>query len=301
MTRMRRRCLSRPRVRRQWISHLGAFAKEMLYTSAAVLFINSFVMASFEVPTPSMEKTVMVGDRVLVNKMIYGGTTPYTIPFTSIRIPHLRVPGFRSVQPGDVIVFDWPGDRDQVEKPDQIFYLKRCVGLPGDTIRIDQRTVFVNGRPLSLPESAQFLRPRPLPPDVPEPFIFPSRAAFNGDNWGPMTVPQQGAVIPLNSSNLSQWEVFIAREGHEATLGPSSVLIDGKPAAEYTVRRDYVFAMGDNRDNSLDSRFWGFVPVEDIIGTPMIVYWSWDPQIPLYRGADKLLSINLRRIGTIIR
>ncbi len=59
--------------------------------------------------------------------------------------------------------------------------------------------------------------------------------------------------------------------------------------------------MGDNRDNSLDSRFWGFVPVEDVIGTPMVVFWSWDPQIPYYDMLDKLLSINLRRIGTIIR
>ena len=79
------------------------------------------------------------------------------------------------------------------------------------------------------------------------------------------------------------------------------VFIDGSEAAAYTVERDYVFAMGDNRDNSLDSRFWGFVPVEDVIGAPMIVFWSWDPEIPPYDIFHKLASIRLGRIGQVIR
>jgi signal peptidase I len=78
------------------------------------------------------------------------------------------------------------------------------------------------------------------------------------------------------------------------------VLIDGKEATDYTVQRDYVFAMGDNRDNSLDSRFWGFVPLEDVIGTPFIVYWSWNPAIPIFNLIDKIGSVKLSRIGTLI-
>jgi signal peptidase I len=97
------------------------------------------------------------------------------------------------------------------------------------------------------------------------------------------------------------WEVFIRREGHEAQLRDGQAWIDGKETNEYTVGRDYIFAMGDNRDNSLDGRYWGFVPKEDVIGTPMIVYWSWDPSIPIYYIFDKLSSVNFRRIGTIIR
>jgi signal peptidase I len=296
-----RRIPVRSKLRLEASKQAAAFLKEALFALIAVLLINSFVMASFEVPTPSMENTVMVGDRVLVNKFIYGGTTPYTIPLTTIRIPHLRVPGFRSVRRGDAIVFDWPGERDRLDKPAQVFYLKRCIGLPGDTVRIEQRTVYVNDQLVPFPTHAQFLRSRPFPAALADPAIFPRGAAFNEDNWGPVVVPRRGARIPLSASNLEQWEVFVAREGHRVQRNGDVIMLDGAPASAYTAARDYVFAMGDNRDISLDSRYWGFVPVEDIIGIPIVVYWSWDPQIPLYHLPEKLMSINPGRIGTIIR
>ena len=275
--------------------------KEMLLAMICVLLINSFVLASFKVPTGSMEGTVDTGDFLFVNKFLYGGTTPYSIPLTSIRIPHLRVPGFRHVERGDVIVFDWPGNRDAIEKPSQTYYVKRCIGLPGDTIRIDKRNVYVNGLKQTLPPLGKYLRPGPIPSGYPNPDIFPRESAFNEDNYGPIVVPAKGAALVLSADSFPAWEVFIRREGHSASLVDNKVLIDGVPATRYTIERDYCFAMGDNRDNSLDSRFWGFVPLEDVIGTPMIVYWSWNPDIPLYHPIDKLLSAKLGRIGTIIR
>ena len=108
-------------------------------------------------------------------------------------------------------------------------------------------------------------------------------------------------MIPLVQETLPYWEVFIGREGHRVGYDRGNIVVDGVPATSYTVERDYVFGMGDNRDNSLDSRFWGFVPEDNIIGTPMIVYWSWDPDIPLYDIVPKLRSIRLSRIGTLIR
>jgi signal peptidase I len=276
------------------------FIRDLAYAFLAVLVINSFVLASFEVPTGSMEDTVKIGDRLFVNKFIYGGSTPYTIPFTSIRIPHFRVPGFRSVKQGDIIVFDWPGSRDQAEKPTQAWYLKRCIGLPGDAIQIDQRVVTVNGKKLALPAHGKFLRENPVPADYRNPFVFPSGAKFNEDNYGPIVVPKKGMTLVLNPQTFPAWRVFIQREGHSAELVEDRILIDGKQTSYYVVGRDYLFAMGDNRDNSLDSRFWGFVPLEDVIGTPMVVYWSWDPQIPIYQIFSKISSVNLRRIGTIV-
>jgi signal peptidase I len=283
------------------ISGASAFAKEMVLVLGAVLLINSFVLASFEVPTGSMENTVMIGDRVLVNKFIYGGTTPYSIPFTSVRVPHLRVPGFRRVARGDVIVFDWPGERDQVDKPVQTYYLKRCIGLPGDTVLIKDRTVFVNGEAAISPAPPRFQR-GPLAPDRINPYIFPRGAQFNNeDHYGPITVPRKGMRLDISANNFDAWEVFIRREGHSPELRAGKVWIDGEEAAGYEVARDYIFAMGDNRDISLDSRFWGFVPMEDVIGTPMVVFWNWNPGIPLFNLTEKLRSVDLSRIATIIR
>ena len=276
------------------------FLRDIVYAFIAVLVINSFVLASFEVPTGSMEDTVKIGDRLFVNKFIYGGSTPYTIPFTPIRIPHLRVPGFRSVKQGDVIVFDWPGFRDQVQKPAQTWYLKRCIALPGDTIRIDQRVVSVNGKVLEKPAHGKFLRSESEPADYSNPNIFPKGAKFNEDNYGPIIVPKKGMTLVLNANSFPGWQVFIQREGHTAELVDGKIVIDGKESSYYVIAKDYIFAMGDNRDNSLDSRFWGFVPLEDVIGTPMIVYWSWDPQIPIYNIFSKIGSVNLGRIGTLV-
>lgn len=277
------------------------FAKEVLLVLACVLVINSFVMAAFEVPTGSMENTVRAGDRLFVNKFIYGGSTPYTIPLTSIRIPHLRLPGLRDIQRGDVIVFDWPGGRDQIQKPKQIWYLKRCIGLPGDTVRIDQRIVYVNGQKIDVPPHSKFLHPEPDPADFANPNIFPRGSGFNEDNYGPLMIPRKGMILSLSIEDFPAWDALIRREGHSVSMIGDDILIDGRIAKQYIVERDYIFAMGDNRDNSIDSRFWGFIPVEDVIGTPMIVFWSWDPQIPLHHPIDKLRSIKLKRIGTLIR
>jgi signal peptidase I len=282
-------------------SGIVGFLKEMVFILLAVLVINSFVLASFEVPTGSMEDTVAIGDRLFVNKFIYGGTTPYTIPLTSIRIPHLRVPGFRQVARGDVIVFDWPGPRDEVEKPLQMWYLKRCIGLPGDTIQIKNQVLYVNDVVVPDPPRAKHIRGQVRPEGMANPQIFPVGSNYNEDNYGPIVVPRKGMKFAINVANYMGWEVFIRREGHEAQLRDGQAWIDGKETNEYTVGRDYIFAMGDNRDNSLDGRYWGFVPKEDVIGTPMIVYWSWDPSIPIYYIFDKLGSVNFRRIGTIIR
>jgi signal peptidase I len=134
-----------------------------------------------------------------------------------------------------------------------------------------------------------------------DPRIFPQGEPFNEDNYGPIRIPKKGDVIELNSSNFDKWKIFIQRENHLAELKDVKVLIDGNEVTSYTVGRDYVFGMGDNRDNSLDSRFWGFVPVEEIIGTPLIVYWSWNPDISLFSVGEKLSTIRFNRVGAFIK
>jgi signal peptidase I len=276
--------------------------KEIAIVLGAFLFLNSFVLASFEVPTGSMENEIMGGDFLFVNKFLYGGSTPRTIPLTNIRLPWFRVYPIRDVQHGDVIVFEFPGQRDEVRSPEFMFYLKRAIGLAGDTVQIINRVVHVNGKPAPLPRNLKFNNHHIIPLGVADPRIFPKRAPFNEDNWGPMRVPRKGDIISLTLDSLDRWATFIEREGHAVSVGHGNrILIDGVPQSIYSVEHDYIFGMGDNRDNSLDSRFWGFVPEENIIGTPMIVYWSWNPDIPLSDFFAKIESIRFGRIGTLIR
>jgi signal peptidase I len=276
--------------------------KDIVFVLVAFLVLNSFVIASFEVPTGSMENEIMAGDFLFVNKFIYGGTTPRTIPILDLRIPWFRVPAFRSVERGDVIVFVFPGYRDEVRASEFQFYLKRCVAISGDTVQVINRAVYVNGRPAPIPRNIRFNNYHVDPPGQPQESIFPKGSSYNEDNWGPEVVPRKGEVLHLTPETLERWKTFIGREGHSALLrGDGTILIDGVPSSTYTVRDNYYFGMGDNRDNSLDSRFWGFIPTENIVGSPMIVYWSWDPNIPLYDVVSKIASIRLGRIGTLIR
>jgi signal peptidase I len=278
-----------------------AFLKEFGIVIGLFLLINNFVVASFLVPTGSMENEVLTGELLFVNKFIYGGTSPRNIPFTNVRLPWFRIPSFRDVKRGDVIVFVFPGMRDEVESPDFTFYLKRCVGVPGDTIQIRERVLSVNGTMLPLPRNVRFDRGWSVPTNEVDDGIFPAGSGWNQDNFGPLVVPKQGMVIPLNAQNYAAWQIFIKREGHIVESVAGTVMIDSKPAASYTVQRDYLFGMGDHRDNSLDGRYWGFIPKENIVGTPMIVYWSWNSDLPIYDIFGRLASVRWGRIGSLIK
>ena len=279
---------------------LRAFFREVGIVFGAFLVLNSFVLASFEVPTGSMENEIMAGDFLLVNKFVFGGTTPRTIPFTNVRLPALKLPSFWEPERGDVIVFIFPGMREEVRARDFAYYLKRAIAVAGDTLEIRHRVVYVNGQQVQNPRNIKYnmgMRPQ----EWHDPRIFPQGAPWNEDYYGPIRIPKKGDVVPMNGETFPRWEVFIEREGHAVDRMDGGIFIDGKKADSYTVERDYVFGMGDNRDNSLDSRFWGFIPKEDIIGTPLIVYWSWNPDLPLSKLSDKLGTIRFGRFGSLVR
>jgi signal peptidase I len=278
-----------------------AFLKELGIVLGAFLVLNNFVIASFLVPTGSMENEVMTGDLLFVNKFIYGGTSPRNIPFTNVRLPWFRISGFGDVQRGDVIVFVFPGNRDEVAPEDFTFYLKRCVALPGDTLQVIKRVLYVNGQPAPLPRNIHFSFPRMGNPSNVEDSIFPPGVQWNQENYGPVVIPKKGMTVQINPRTIRAWDTFIRREGHAVAVNGDRIEIDGKQATEYTVQRDYLFGMGDHRDNSLDSRYWGFIPKENLVGTPVLVYWSWNTDIPIYSIFSKLASVRLGRIGTIIK
>lgn len=178
------------------------------------LIIRTFVVQAFKIPSGSMEDTLLIGDHLLVSKFIYG----VQIPFTEKRILRLRNP-----RQGDVIVFEFPEDRDKSYFSRRDF-IKRVVGVPGDVVEVRDKQVYVNGVQYEIPQ-----------------------------------------------------EIHKEKESIPAEYGPRDFM---KPV---TVPADSYFVMGDNRDRSYDSRFWGFVTEPEIKGKAFIKYWSWDSERHLPR------------------
>ena len=283
------------------VRNIFSFKSGFLTPILTALILVTFVVQGYGVQSGSMENSIMTGDYVFVNKVIYGSSSPHYLPFTQIQIPFFRLPALSAPQRGDVVCFDWPGNRDEVRPAVQENYVKRCVGLPGDTILIVNRVLFVDGRMVPYPQNVRF-EPFPLfPQGYPQAGIFPEGTDFNQDNYGPIVVPKRGDIISLTSGNFDAWKIFIEREGHACSLRGAHIYIDGKQAEQYKVEHNYYFMMGDNRENSLDSRFWGFVPDDNIIGKAMMVYWSWNVHDPILDIPGKISSIQWHRIGLLVR
>jgi signal peptidase I len=269
-----------------------------------ILFIiTSSIIQGSRVPTGSMETTIMVGDWLMTNKLAFDLTTPRNIPFTNIALPHTQLLKWSDPEKNEIIVFQFPGMRDQIQDTAIQNYVKRCVGIPGDTIRIIDRVLYVNGREFPRPPHMQYLKNYSLPEGYAESEIFPAGKNWNSDNYGPLVVPKKGDKIELSLENIAQWRTFINREflREAVTVSGGKIFIDGKERNEYTVGEDYYFMMGDNRDNSLDSRYWGFVPRKNIVGRPLFVYWSWNSDIPFSDFFNLVASARIDRIGKFIK
>ncbi len=277
------------------------FWKNLLFAAVAALLIKTFLIETSRVPTGSMEKTIWVGDFLFVNKFIYGSSSPRNIPFTNISLPYFQMPALREPKQSDIVVFEFPGDKDELAPIEISNYVKRCIGVPGDTINIVDEVVFINGKEAPRASQIQYDNDIRLITDI-EPRIFPNGSSFNEDNYGPVVVPKKGDVINLTLDNVEQWRTIIDREFGKrvVTVDGNQIMIEGKPVKSYTLKQDYYFMMGDNRDDSLDSRFWGFVPRDKIIGEAFLIYWSWDPSIPFSDFFQLLGSVRLGRIAKIV-
>jgi signal peptidase I len=280
-----------------------SFTEALLFALIAALILKTFVIEAFRIPTGSMETTLLVGDFLLVNKFVYGSTTPRTVPFTDVRLPYITMPAIRDPKPKDVVVFEYPGDRDQYQPPVPVNYIKRCIGTPGDVIEVREKVVFVNGKEFWRPPNIQYLNPIVTPKGVANPRIFPFGAQWNEDNFGPLRIPRKGDVIKLTPENFEQWRTIIDRElenENAAAMEGTVIKINGAAVTSYTLKKDYYFMMGDNRDDSADSRYWGFVPRDKIVGEALIIYWSWDPSIPFADFVDLLKSVRPSRVAKLI-
>ena len=322
---------------------MNNFIKEIKSLSIlilAILFLKETVVELYIVPTSSMEKNILRGDMLIGSRYIYGMKVPQKIwvPFTAISIPTFlpdyRFPAFKDVERGDVVVFEYP--RDNVYK-----YVKRCIGLPGDIVRINNRNVFVNDEEYLLPDGGQFLSENPASETYIDENIFMNLG--NKDNLKELIIPKRGDVYKINQE--MNWELIIPIllfEGNKVELvfndqkltftnedpydlyrrtGDRAVFDNFVPQPNasqinpwmslmkkeylkylkvndlsiddidtYTLKQNYYWMMGDNRDNSEDSRFWGFVPESHILGQPVITWFSIDLESYLPR---------LSRIGNV--
>lgn len=275
------------------------FIESLLFAGIAAFFIITFIVQNTRIPTGSMEDTILVGDFVLVNKFIFGAESPKYIPFTQIEIPHFRLPALREPRRKDIVVFEFPGMRDQIFADDRgVNYVKRCIGLPGDTIQVVDKVVYVNHKQFWIPPHIKYLESFARPKDMVEPRIFPKGMPWNEDNYGPLIVPKKGYTIPLDVTNVDQWATTIDRAYGEKVVDVQNgvVIIKGKPVTSYTFTQNYYFMMGDNRDDSLDCRFWGFVPRDLVVGEAFITLFSWDRDIPFTDFFRLIGSIRPERV-----
>ncbi len=283
-------------------TRFGTFIRIFLIILVLAVIVKSFFIDAFRIPTGSMENTLLVGDNILVSKIAYDFHTPRYIPFTEISIPSVDFFSISDPERGDVIVFKYPYGS---ELPDEnsINLVKRIEGLPGDIIRIKKQEVFVNGQLRPFPFAVKIDRNNRMEAGVPETGIFPPDSSWNKDNYGPIVVPKKGDLIDLNPQNARFWKPIIDRELGKNTLSAEGtvITIEGKPVHGYTLTKDYYFVLGDNRENSMDSRYWGFVSRDTIIGQAFLIYWSWDPYVPNRKFYNIVEPIRFDRLFKSIR
>lgn len=217
---------------------------QLVAAVALFLVTRTFLVEMFNIPTPSMQRTLMVGDFLAVDKLRYGAEVPFT---------HWRLPAVRHPERGDVIVFRWPVNPD-------INFVKRVVGVPGDTLAMRDGALTRNGVSLREPYVTRS-----------SPDTDPTNEAFSWQKHYLVSTVQAGPALWPSRNN---WGPLI-------------------------VPKDNYFVLGDNRDNSLDSRYWGFVPDSLVRGTPLLVYFSCVPD-SVSRWSC-LTHARWRRLGTIVR
>lgn len=362
-------------------NYIFGWIDAILFAVVVAMLIRTFFFSMYVIPSPSMEKTLLVGDYLLVSKVAYGPQVPntplsfplvhHTMPFSqtkksfseAIKWPYHRLKGFGHVKRNDVVVFNFPtGDtvamaepqasyydlvrvygRDNVWKNSEIIYrpvdkrenyVKRCIGLPGDSLYIENSIVYINGEEqlrmpgmqfnydiitngsllntdnltamgisqydissAYIPSASSYRLPLTLEnterisqfgnvvdvvkyeSNMPYLMIFPNNSNYpwTEDNFGPLWIPKKGTTVQLTMENLPLYERIIhVYENNKLEVRDSVIFINDVLATSYTFGMDYYFMMGDNRHNSLDSRFWGFVPEDHIVGKASFIWLSLD-------------------------
>ena len=352
----------------------GEWIDAAMFAVIAATLIRTFFIEAYQIPTSSMEKSLLRGDFLFVSKVNYGARvpmTPISFPFVhqympgssqtkayseALKLPYYRLPGIQTIKNNDIVVFNYPGEYDfPVDKKTN--YIKRCVGIPGDSLQVingkvflnDERNVVaVNGqmsynvisstvldrRVLEkidiseyefnqnsgsyvmwlTKENVEKLRQTPgvvevtplIDPFGNRPEIFPNTEKFkigkrefvtnwSRDNYGTIYIPKKGDKLKLNEKNAWIYKDLIKKYEQNSTyeIRDGKAHLNGKILEEYEVQMDYYFMMGDNRHRSADSRYWGFVPEDHVVGKALFIWMSIE-QDRIYGNRQKGLFKRIR-------
>ncbi|AIN47721.1 Signal peptidase I [Candidatus Karelsulcia muelleri] len=311
---------------------LSSIFFSIIFTS----IINIYIIQPFVIPTPSMKDSLLVGDFLFVSKLHYGIRIPITqisIPLihnkinflgiksyiSYIRLPYIRLPSFKQINHNDIIVFNFPNDLKQIPIDKKDYYIKRCIGLPGDILSIKNGLIYINGildknkyntntyykvqkilNPLNILfflkkigiikkyifnikeyelknniKNFLYYKKYILPKNLKEYNIYPENKLWNRDNYGPIYIPKIGDYLNLNLENISFYKDIITKyENSSLKIKKTKIFINNKVQSKYLVNKNYYFMLGDNRNNSLDSRYWGLIPYDHIVGKPLFIWLS---------------------------
>ena len=348
----------------------GEWTSSIIWAVIAATFVHTYFMQPYTIPTSSLEKSLLVGDFLFVSKFHYGARVPMTtvaapmvhdtIPFIKRKsylnkeqlpfiaeLPYLRLPGLQKIKRNEIVCFNWPVDTmvnmfytdKKYYKPidKKTNYVKRAVGIAGDTLEVINGYVYINGKKNQLPERAKLQFSYLVQPkknkfnkrvminnyDITDRFgpinsnytykfmgiseksleklknhtnvswikkdtftkgyrdssIFPQNPSFdwNNDFFGPIYIPQKNKSIKITKANLPIYKRLIeVYENNKLEIKGSEIYINGVQTNEYKFKQDYYWLMGDNRSNSQDSRTWGFVPFDHVVGKPVFKWLSID-------------------------
>lgn len=261
------------------IKRLKKILKLLVVFFLLLIIIKAFFIGVYKIPTSSMENTLLPGDFILVNVAAYKLNTPSEIPLLGLPVHPLNLFNFSKPKVNDIVLIELPSFYTSDYSKHKTHIIKRIIAGPGDTLQIINKKIFVNGIEKFLPSTAKHYFEGIKPSSVESEGIFYKGSGWSGDNYGPIVIPAEGDTIPINPKNIHIWKQLIVLEYNELVVREegSVVTIDDKPAQNYIVKKDHYFVIGDNFDNSRDSRYIGFINEDLILGKVMFVYWSMDP------------------------